>query len=40
MQNDSSGLVRLQGKAIEGLITTNTQVAAANYAGCSNHLVV
>jgi hypothetical protein len=39
MQNDSSGLTRLQGKAIEGLITTNTRAAAADYAGCSERSI-
>lgn len=39
MQNDNSGLSRLQEKAIEGLITTNTRAAAADYAGCSERSI-
>lgn len=39
MQADSSGLSRKQEKAIEGLITTNTRAAAADYAGCSERSV-
>lgn len=39
MQNDNSGLTRLQEKAVEGLITTNTRAAAADYAGCSERSI-
>lgn len=35
MQNESSGLTRLQERAIEGLLTTPTRAEAAKAAGCS-----
>lgn len=35
MQNESAGLTRLQEKAIEGLLVTDTRAKAADYAGCS-----
>jgi hypothetical protein len=39
MQNEHSGLNRLQEKAIEGLLATDTRAAAADYAGCSERSI-
>jgi len=39
MQNEGSGLTRLQEKAIEGLLATDTRAAAADYAGCSERSI-
>jgi len=39
MRNDSSGLTRLQEKALEGLLATNTRAAAADYANCSERSI-
>ena len=39
MQDQGSGLTRLQEKAIEGLLATDTRVAAAEYAGCSERSI-
>lgn len=39
MQVERSGLTRLQEKAIEGLLATDTRAAAAEYAGCSERSV-
>jgi hypothetical protein len=39
MQTEGSGLTRLQEKAIEGLLATDTRAAAADYAGCSERSI-
>ena len=39
MQNEGSGLTRLQEKAIEGLLATDTRAPAADYAGCSERSI-
>ena len=39
MHDQGSGLTRLQEKAIEGLLATDTRAAAAEYAGCSERSI-